>query len=32
MFKSGMTLNLIGIVISIAVMYVMMPIAFGIKV
>ena len=31
MFKSGMTLNLIGIVISIAVMYVMMPIAFGVK-
>ena len=32
MFKSGFTLCLIGIVISIAVMYVMMPIAFGIKV
>ena len=31
MFKSGMILNLIGIVISIAVMYVMMPIAFGVK-
>jgi solute carrier family 13 (sodium-dependent dicarboxylate transporter), member 2/3/5 len=31
MFKSGMTLNLVGIVISIAVMYVMMPIAFGVK-
>ncbi len=31
MFKSGMTYNLIGIVISIAVMYVMMPIAFGVK-
>ena len=32
MFKSGFTLCLIGIVISIAVMYVMMPIAFGVKV
>ncbi|MGE4526859.1 MAG: DASS family sodium-coupled anion symporter [Rhodospirillaceae bacterium] len=32
MFKSGMTYNLIGIVISIAVMAVMMPIAFGVKV
>lgn len=31
MFKSGMTLNLIGIVLSIAVMAVMMPIAFGVK-
>jgi sodium-dependent dicarboxylate transporter 2/3/5 len=31
MFKSGMTLNLIGIVISIGVMAVMMPIAFGVK-
>ncbi|WP_337998330.1 SLC13 family permease, partial [Oleispirillum naphthae] len=29
MFKSGMTLNLIGIVITIAVMTVMLPIAFG---
>lgn len=32
MFKSGFTLCLVGIVISIAVMYVMMPIAFGVKV
>ncbi len=32
MFKSGFTLCLIGIVLSIAVMYVMMPIAFGVKV
>ncbi|SBW12912.1 Anion transporter [uncultured Alphaproteobacteria bacterium] len=32
MFKSGFTLCLIGIVISIAVMAVMMPIAFGVKV
>ncbi|SBW12451.1 Sodium-dependent dicarboxylate transporter SdcS (fragment) [uncultured Alphaproteobacteria bacterium] len=32
MFKSGFTLCLIGIVISIGVMAVMMPIAFGVKV
>ncbi|MBN2751347.1 MAG: anion permease, partial [Rhodospirillaceae bacterium] len=31
MFKSGMTYNLIGIVLSVACMYVMMPIAFGVK-
>jgi len=31
MFKAGMTLNLIGIVLAIGVMYVMMPIAFGVK-
>ena len=29
MFKSGMTLNIIGIVVSIAIMTVMLPIAFG---
>ncbi len=31
MFKAGMIYNLIGIVLSIAAMYVMMPIAFGVK-
>jgi solute carrier family 13 (sodium-dependent dicarboxylate transporter), member 2/3/5 len=31
MFKSGMTYNIVGIAISIAVMYVMMPLAFGVK-
>ncbi|MGE4527005.1 MAG: SLC13 family permease, partial [Rhodospirillaceae bacterium] len=31
MFKSGMTYNLIGIVISVISMYVMMPIAFGVR-
>ncbi len=31
MFKSGMVLNLIGIVITLVSMYVMMPIAFGVK-
>jgi sodium-dependent dicarboxylate transporter 2/3/5 len=31
MFKSGMTLNLIGILITMVSMYIFMPIAFGVK-